>query len=176
MKFKSLITFIVVLFVFSFCTASCSNDVALISDQNNGENNVSTPTQNNGNDTTGNENDNTSTTKMKITIGTAVFTATLYDNPSAAAFKARLPLTIDMTELNGNEKYYDFPSPLPTNASVGGDIKVGDLTLYGNNVLVLFYKSFNTSYSYTKLGYVDNSVGLAAALGNANVVVKFENN
>ena len=116
------------------------------------------------------------TTKMKITIGSSVFTAVLYDNPSATAFKARLPLTINMTELNGNEKYYDFPSPLPTNAIVGGNIKVGDLMLYGNNVLVLFYKNFNTSYSYTKLGYVDNPTGLAQALGSGNVIVKFENN
>jgi hypothetical protein len=100
----------------------------------------------------------------------------LYDNPSAAALKAMLPLTIDMNELNGNEKYYDLPSPLPANASIVGDIKAGDLTLYGNNVLVLFYKSFNTSYSYTKLGYIDNPSGLAAALGAGNVVVKFENN
>jgi hypothetical protein len=59
---------------------------------------------------------------------------------------------------------------------VGGNIKEGDLTLYGNNTLVLFYKSFNTSHSYTKLGYVDNPAGLAAALGNGKVVVKFENN
>ena len=119
---------------------------------------------------------NTNTTKMKITVGSSVFTAKLFDNPSATAFKARLPLTINMTELNGNEKYYDFPSPLPTNAIVGGNIKVGDLTLYGNNVLVLFYKNFNTSYSYTKLGYVDNPTGLAQALGAGNVIVKFENN
>ena len=116
------------------------------------------------------------TTKMKITIGSSVFTAVLYDNPSATAFKARLPLTINMTELNGNEKYYDFPSPLPTNALVGGNIKAGDLMLYGSNVLVLFYKDFNTSYSYTKLGYVDNSTGLAQALVTGNVIVKFENN
>lgn len=159
MKIKSLITVIVVVFAFSFCTASCSKD------------NETTPTQNNGNG-----NNNTTTTKMKITIGTAVFTATFYDNPSATAFKAMLPLTIDMTELNGNEKYYNFSNPLPTNASVGGNIKVGDLTLYGNNVLVLFYKSFNTSYSYTKLGYVDDPVGFATALGAGNVVVKFESN
>lgn len=48
--------------------------------------------------------------------------------------------------------------------------------LYGNNTLVLFYKNFNTSYSYTKLGAIDNPAGLEAALGNGNVVVKFENN
>ena len=116
------------------------------------------------------------TTKMKITIGSSVFTATLFDNPTTIAFKTRLPLTINMTELNGNEKYYDFSSPLPTDAIVGGNVKVGDLMLYGNNVLVLFYKNFNTSYSYTKLGYVDNPTGLAQALGAGNVIVKFENN
>jgi hypothetical protein len=156
---KRLITIILVLFAFSSCTASCSKD------------DRTTPTQNNGG-----VNNNASATKMKITIGTTVFAATLYDNASANEFKARLPLTIEMKELNGNEKYYDFSSPLPTNASVGGAIKVGDLTLYGNNVLVLFYKNFNTSYSYTKLRYVDNPTGLAAALGAGNVVVKFEKN
>lgn len=159
MKLKSLLTFIAVLFAFSFCPASCSKDDDKTTTQDNEVG-----------------NNNPSTTKMKITIGTAVFTGTLYDNPSSAAFKAMFPLTLDMTELNGNEKYYDFPGPLPTNASVGGGIKVGDLTLYGNNTLVLFYKSFNTSYNYTKLGYIDNPAGLAAALGNGNVVVKFENN
>ncbi|MEG0915415.1 MAG: cyclophilin-like fold protein [Myroides sp.] len=129
------------------------------------------PIQNNG--TT---NNNPSTSKMKITVGTAVFTATLYDNPSANVFKALFPLTINMKELNNNEKYFDLPNPLPTNASVGGDIKAGDLTLYGTNTLVLFYKSFNTSYSYTKLGYIDNPTGLATTLGNGNVVVKFDKN
>ena len=161
MKLKSFLTVTAVLFVFCFCNAGCSKD------------NETLP-QNNEN---GNENTNTnSTSKMKITIGTAVFTATLYNNASAAALKARLPLTLDMTELNGNEKYYDFPSPLPANASIGGEIKAGDLTLYGDNVLVLFYKSFSTSYSYTKLGYIDSPAGLPAALGTGNVVVRFENN
>ncbi|CAM3554168.1 cyclophilin-like fold protein [Flavobacterium chungbukense] len=159
MKLKSLVTVIAVLFAFSFCNAGCGND------------NEAVP-QNNENEST----NNNSTSKMRITIGTAVFTATMYNNPSTAALKAMLPLTIDMTEMNGNEKYYDFPSPLPANASVGGEIKAGDLTLYGNNVLVLFYKSFKTSYSYTKLGYIDNPAGLPAALGNGNVVLKFENN
>lgn len=157
MKQKSLVAVFAFLFTFSSCAASCDKD------------DDTTPTQNNG------EN-NSSTNKMKITIGTAVFTAILYDNPSANALRAMFPLTINMTELNNNEKYYDLPNNLPTNSSIGGDIKVGDLTLYGNNTLVLFYKSFNTSYSYTKLGYIENPIGLATALGNGNVIVKIENN
>jgi len=159
MKLKSLITITVFLSAFSFCMANCS------------KNDARTPTQN-----CGKRNTNPSTSKMKITIGNSVFTATLYDNPSATAFKAMLPLTIDMTELNGNEKYYDFPNALPANAVVGGNIKSGDLMLYGKNVLVLFYENLKSGYSYTKLGYVDNPAGLAAALGKGNPVVKFENN
>ncbi len=158
MKIKTLIA-VLTLFTFSFGTASCSKDDDKMPTENNGDGNI-----------------NPSTTKMKITIGTAVFTATLYDNPSANAFKASLPLSINMTELNGNEKYYDLPNPLPTNASAGGDLKVGDLMLYGNNVLVLFYKNLNTTYNYTKLGYLDNPNGLASALGAGNITVKFEIN
>lgn len=72
-------------------------------------------------------NSNTDTTKMKITIGSAVFTATLNNNATATAFKAMLPLTINMGELNGNEKFYYFSTTLPTNASSGGNMQVGDL-------------------------------------------------
>ena len=42
--------------------------------------------------------------------------------------------------------------------------------LYGNNCLVVFYKSFNTSYSYTKIGHIEN----LSDLGNKNVIIKFE--
>ncbi|MDN3585040.1 cyclophilin-like fold protein [Pedobacter aquatilis] len=154
---KIISTVAAIIFAFTFCTASCVKGKD------------SLPTQNNDSSTP-------STTKMKITIGTAVFFATLYDNPSANAFRAKFPITLKMTELNSNEKYFDLPGNLPTNASVGGAIKAGELNLYGNNTLVLFYKSFYTSYSYTKLGYVDDPTGLAAALGTGEIVVKFENN
>lgn len=121
-----------------------------------------------------NNTSNTDTTKMKITIGSAVFMATLNNNATVTAFKAMLPLTINMGELNGNEKFYYFSTTLPTNASSGGNIQVGDLMLYGNNCLVLFYEGFNTTYSYTRLGRIDNTAGLVAALGAGSISVKFE--
>lgn len=115
---------------------------------------------------------------IQIRIGAQTFTATLLDNPTVRAFKARLPMTVSMSELNGNETYYNFPKdpdagPLPTNAANPGTIQAGDLMLYGSATLVLFYKSFSTSYSYTKLGRIDNPTGLAAALGSGNVTVTF---
>jgi hypothetical protein len=117
---------------------------------------------------------NTDSMKLKITIGTDTFTATVYNNPTVTAFKKSLPLTINMTELNGNEKYFDLPNNLPTNASNPGTIQTGDLMLYGSNTLVLFYKAFSTSYNYSRIGHIDNPSGLADALGSGNKTVKFE--
>jgi hypothetical protein len=112
--------------------------------------------------------------QLRIRVGSDTFTATLFDNPTTTAFMARLPLTVTMTELNGNEKYYDLPQNLPTNAVNPSTIQVGDLLLYNANTLVLFYQTFSTSYRYTRMGRVDNPTGLATALGRSNVTVTFE--
>lgn len=159
---KNLITSLILFASLSLGIASCdkSNDPTSIQENGNYNVTITNPTG----------------SKMKIAIGSAVFTATLYDNPSVTAFKTRLPLTINMEDLNGNEKFYYFSSNLPISAAVGGNIQVGDLMLYGNNCLVLFYKGFNTSYSYTRLGKIDDVSGLVTALGSGNSTVKFENN
>lgn len=112
--------------------------------------------------------------KILITINSQTFVASLFDNDSGKAFRDRLPMTITMVELNGNEKYYDLPQSLPTNSSNPGSIKNGDLMLYGSRTLVLFYKNFSTSYSYTRLGKIDDASGLASDLGAGNVTITFE--
>ncbi len=81
---------------------------------------------------------------------------------------------MEMRELNGNEKYFNFSKNLPSAAVRVNGIQAGDLMLYGSDCLVLFYKSFSTSYSYTSLGRIEESAGLAEALGNGNVSVTFE--
>ena len=121
-----------------------------------------------------NSNTNLTGGKMKIKIGNQTFTATLYDNATANAFKSMRAMTVNMIELNGNEKYFDLSRSLPANASDPGTIKDGDLMLYGSNTLVLFYKTFSTSYNYTRLGRIDNVTGLADAVGSGNVTVTFE--
>lgn len=112
--------------------------------------------------------------KMRIKIGGKTFTATLLDSPTSKAFKALLPLTLNMDELNNNEKYAQLPQSIPTNASVPVSIQSGDLMLYGSRTLVLFYKSFSTSYSYTKIGKIDDVTGLLAALGGDDIKVVFQ--
>jgi len=109
--------------------------------------------------------------KIKLTVNSLIFTATLLDNNSAKAFKEMLPITINMVELNNNEKYFDLPNSLPTNSSNPQAINSGDLMLYGSKTLVLFYKTISTSYSYTRLGKIDDTTGLATALGSGNVTI-----
>lgn len=117
---------------------------------------------------------NVNATRMKIWIGGKSFSTTFADHPTAVAFKAMLPANFEMTELNGNEKLFRLPSRLPSDDMSPGTIRAGDLMLWSSNTLVLFYQTFPTSYSYTRLGRIDNVEGLSAAVGKGNVTIRFE--
>lgn len=110
---------------------------------------------------------------MWMTVGERRFSITLTDNAAARAFAARLPLTLDMSDLNGNEKHVDLPEALPANASRPGTIRNGDLMLYGTSTVVVFYETFSSPYSYTRLGRVDDPADLPQALGRRSVTVVF---
>lgn len=111
---------------------------------------------------------------MWMTVGEHRFAITLADNAAARALSAQLPLMLEMSELNGNEKYADLPTALPTDASRPGTIHAGDLMLYGRNTLVVFYETFRSSYAYTRLGRIDNTPDLLGeVLGRGDVRVVF---
>jgi hypothetical protein len=112
--------------------------------------------------------------KVKIKVGEKTFTATILDNATAKAFMALLPLTLNMNELNNNEKYAQLPNNLPANASIPASIKSGDLMMDGSSTLVLFYESFTTSYSYTKIGKIEDVTVMATALGSGNITLTIE--
>ncbi len=42
--------------------------------------------------------------------------------------------------------------------------------LYGPDCIVIFYKDFETSYKYTKLGYIEDKLKLSEILKNNNEV------
>lgn len=109
--------------------------------------------------------------QITLRINGKDFPAKLYQTETTKSIMQKLPLSITMSELNGNEKYYYFSENFPTQTERVSSIHAGDLKLYGSSCLVLFYESFSTSYSYTSLGYVENLDGLAEALGTGSVHV-----
>ncbi len=91
------------------------------------------------------------------------------ENKLGKEFIDLLPLEIEMTELNGNEKYYVLDKRLSSNDKKVGTINKGDLMLYSSNTIVLFYDSFESNYSYTRIGKVKDDF----ELDNKNTLVKF---
>ena len=112
-------------------------------------------------------------TAVKIKVGNKSFNGIFYNNDTADALLKSMPMKLKMSELNGNEKYRYLGKDLPTNEKRVKRVKAGDIMLYGSDCLVVFYKSFNTSYEYTKVGRITNPKGLKKAVGKKSVIVRF---
>ena len=112
--------------------------------------------------------------KMILSVGEKELSITLEDNDTVTALKELLPITLDMSELNGNEKYYYLDDSLPSAPQKIGTINAGDIMLYGDNCLVVFYKSFDTTYTYTRIGHIEDTSELADVLGSGKVSVSFQ--
>ena len=109
-------------------------------------------------------------TNIYVTINGKTYDAKLEENETAQSFANMLPEEFQMNELNGNEKYVNLDNTFPTNSYYPKYIEAGDIMLYGSNCLVVFYKSFDTTFSYTKIGHIEN----LPDLGNKNITIKFE--
>ena len=107
---------------------------------------------------------------VKAIINEKEYIIDLEDNETAKSFINFLPQELKMNELNDNEKYIYLDISFPTNSYNPKRINAGDIMLYGDNCLVIFYKSFDTSYSYTKIGHINNLPNLE----NGNITIKFE--
>ena len=110
---------------------------------------------------------------MWMTVGERRFAISLADTTAARAITALLPLTLEMSDLNDNEKKASLPLALPTSESRPGTIRSGDLMLYGTRTLVVFYSTFDSPYSYTRLGRLDDPNDLVQVLGPHDVRITF---
>ncbi len=110
---------------------------------------------------------------MWMTVNEHRFEVILEDHATAHAFASQLPLTLQMEELNGNEKHGQLSGTLPTDEKRPGIIHNGDIMLYGNQTLVVFYKTFSSIYSYTRIGQVKQPEELQKILGSRNVEIIF---
>ena len=93
---------------------------------------------------------------VKVFIDDKEYKLNLYDNETSSSLVKLFPIEVTMKTLNENEVYVYLDEKLPTNSYNPKTINAGDVMLYGDNCLVIFYKTFNTSYSYTKIGHIDD--------------------
>lgn len=80
------------------------------------------------------------------------------------------PITIRMSDYGGFEKVGSLGESLPT-SDRQTTTEEGDIVLYSGNQIVIFYGT--NSWSYTRLGHVDDLDGWEEALGNEDVTVTF---
>lgn len=111
---------------------------------------------------------------INIKIGNSDFSAKLYNNKTVKELVKSFPATYNMSDLHENEKYYYLPNSIPTDIEIPDYINKGEIMLFGSDCLVVFYDTFPNSYSYTRLGYIDNTSGLKDAVGKGNVDIRFE--
>lgn len=111
--------------------------------------------------------------KMNVQIGDSAFTATLEENAAATSFVELMktaPVVIQMSDYSGFEKVGSLGTSLPASDSQTRT-QSGDIVLYNGNQIVIFYGS--NSWSYTRLGKIDDLSGWEDALGNGDVTVTF---
>ncbi len=121
-----------------------------------------------------NMNNQSKEIKINLKLNNKTFSATLNDNETVRQLISKFPMSIQMSDLHSNEKYKYLDSSLTTNSSTPRTINAGDIKLYGDNCLVIFYKSFSNSYSYTDLGKIDNVSEFVSELNQENVTITFE--
>lgn len=119
---------------------------------------------------------NSNSKSVKLLIDNKEYSITLEDNETVDILINNMPLELSMSNLNGNEFYSYLDFKLPTNSYNPSKINKGDIYLYGNNCLVIFYESFNTSYNYTKIGKLDDIEALDNVKDKNNIIVNLEIN
>lgn len=124
------------------------------------------------------KNDNSTTEentveKMTLQIGNNTFTATLENNDAVDALVDMMreePVVIQMSDYSGFEKVGSLGTSLPA-SNKQTTTQSGDIVLYNGNQIVIFYGS--NSWSYTRIGRIDNLSGWEDALGSGDVTVTF---
>ena len=122
---------------------------------------------------TANETEQDTAMKMNVQVGDKTFTATLEDNAAAREFIGLMqesPVSIEMSDYSGFEKVGPLGRSLTEdNSRITTD--AGDIVLYNGDNIVMFYGS--NSWSYTRLGHIDDLTGWEEALGSGRITAVF---
>lgn len=122
---------------------------------------------------TQNDGEENAEMNMKVQVGDTIFSATLEENVAVSALVEMMresPVVLQMNDYSGFEKVGPLGTSLPADNSQT-TTHAGDIVLYNGNQIVIFYGS--NSWSYTRLGHIDDLTGWEEALGNGDVTVTF---
>ena len=111
--------------------------------------------------------------QMKVQVGGSTFTAALEENEAVDALVEMMeqgPVTIQMSDYSGFEKVGPLGTSIPA-SNQQTTTQAGDIVLYQGNQIVMFYGS--NSWSYTRLGHIDDLTVWEEALGSGDVTVTF---
>ena len=111
--------------------------------------------------------------KMRVQVGNQIFEAALEDNAAADAFVEMMKagsVVIRMTDYSGFEKVGSLGTSLPS-SDTQMTTQSGDIVLYNDSQIVMFYGS--NSWSYTRIGKIEDLAGWEEALGAGEVTVTF---
>lgn len=111
--------------------------------------------------------------KMKVTVGETGFTATLADNEAVDALVEMMesgPVVLQMRDYASFEKVGPLGKSLPA-SNRQMTTQAGDIVLYQGDQIVMFYGT--NSWSYTRIGHIDDLTGWEDALGDGDVTVTF---
>ena len=120
-----------------------------------------------------NDGEENAVMNMKVQVGDMIFSATLEENAAVSALVEMMresPVVLQMSDYSGFEKVGPLGTSLPADNSQT-TTHAGDIVLYNGNQIVIFYGS--NSWSYTRLGHIDDLTGWEEALGNGDVTVTF---
>ena len=165
---KKILYFTVLVLIITGITACASENHSTIEQPT-----TSITSENTGEQEVQNEQSQDEISQMKIQIGEYIFYASLENNTSVDALIQMMketPIVINMRDYSGFEKVGSLGTTLPdSNSQITAH--AGDIVLYNKDQIVVFYGS--NSWSYTKLGHVNDLTDWEKALGSGEVEVTF---
>lgn len=114
---------------------------------------------------------------VSLSVGDKNFTVILHDNELAQVIIEEMPFTLIMDDYAAKEKTAELTFFLPSSDTTSpARINKGELYVWSEKSLVIFYTSFLNSYAYVPMGYIEDVKVLEEALGNGSVEVTFRVN
>ena len=184
-KYWAAVAIVLCVLMLSACAAQENRDIPASENSNSGVSENSDVSMNENSDSSVSESSNTGTSennntqedenemKMNVQIGDYTFTATLEQNQAVNELIDMMkegPVTIEMSDYSGFEKVGPLGKGLTTDNHQATTTE-GDIVLYSGDQIVIFYGS--NSWSYTRIGKIDDLTNWKKALGSGNVTAVF---